>query len=395
MIMHFMSRKSRGRLCRRLCDEGWLLLLLTVTATMTFNYMLISITVFRSNRPYHHHQTIQALSSLHHLRRELAIHHYHKKNSREHYGVQPQNIHVQQSTLYYLVATCMRLHANAHRDGAIDNPTSLYPIQLLCARLVATDLQVPDMGSPEIQAWVWPPIHKSDYEFDFSCMNLNELVVDAAIKYMAIYHHDSFIIGVFLLQKGATIPIHDHRGMSVVRCCIKTSVLLRHRDVILVSCWRDEPVSHRTTGWIAPPRSSLQPRQTKLVCMHWVLPLRWPHMHVDGDGGKGGALRAGAAPRAQSAQHWGVGAMCHAGCDITPLRRDQPLRVLLRHSMWVFDTINTHVHINIIIQQILNRPMDKSGSKWTAHTPRTLRHTMWPSTGPSWPGLCSNYATIN
>ena len=46
----------------------------------------------------------------------------------------------------------------------------------------------------------------------------NHIALQAApIQYMVIEHHEKFHVGVFLMQKGAVFPLHDHPSMTVVR----------------------------------------------------------------------------------------------------------------------------------------------------------------------------------
>ena len=96
------------------------------------------------------------------------------------------------------------------------------------------------------------------------------------MQYMEIRHHASFFIGVFLLRRGAVIPMHNHPHMTVIRpVVLRYGRCLPHS--IAASCCLAGRGSRPMTGWTQARRPPPTPPP------HWRSRLGHPHRREGAD----------------------------------------------------------------------------------------------------------------
>ncbi|PNH01770.1 putative 2-aminoethanethiol dioxygenase [Tetrabaena socialis] len=115
------------------------------------------------------------------------------------------------------------------------------------------------MSTPKLASTSWPML---------SLPTSANSSADSRIKYMRIYEDPSLTFGLFCFPAGATIPLHNHPGMTVF------SRLLFGRLRVSAYDWAVQPAAPLTSG-SAPARLKKAGTKAKAV-----------------GGGGGGAVRA-------------------------------------------------------------------------------------------------------
>ena len=66
---------------------------------------------------------------------------------------------------------------------------------------------------------------------DAAALNIDDVQRPGACTYLGIVENDEYAIAAFLLQPGATIPLHDHPGMTVLSKVVRGSLRVKSFDV--------------------------------------------------------------------------------------------------------------------------------------------------------------------
>ena len=66
---------------------------------------------------------------------------------------------------------------------------------------------------------------------DAAALNIDDVQRPGACTYLGIVENDEYAIAAFLLKPGATIPLHDHPGMTVLSKVVRGSLRVTSFDV--------------------------------------------------------------------------------------------------------------------------------------------------------------------